>query len=102
MIFDLLAQIATDPVLPALPSAADWGPTITGYGSTGFAIWYAWYVTTKVIPDLVKQFRDEMQLERDYNQKNVDKLWVELRADNMRHIEAMNKMTEAFETFGER
>lgn len=37
-----------------------------GVVSLGFVAWYAYYVTTKVIPDLVANFNREIQTERQF------------------------------------
>lgn len=43
-------------------------PAISTIGSMGFAVWYAWYITTVAIPKLLdshKQERTEMQARFD-------------------------------------
>ena len=34
-------------------------------GAAGFTVWYAWYTTSRVIPRLVQDFRDENRLTRE-------------------------------------
>ncbi len=40
------------------------GGLIGAAGSVSFAIWYGWYVTTKTIPKLVNDFREERAMDR--------------------------------------
>lgn len=37
----------------------DIAPAISSLGSIGFAVWYAWYTTTKSIPDLLASHKVE-------------------------------------------
>jgi hypothetical protein len=40
------------------------GGLIGAVGSVGFAIWYGWHVTTKTIPSIVNDFREERKYDR--------------------------------------
>ena len=40
------------------------GGMIGAVGSVGFAVWYGWHVTTKTIPAIVSDFRQERLLDR--------------------------------------
>lgn len=43
-------------------------PAVSTVGSLGFAVWYAWYTTTSVIPKLLdahRQERQEMEVRHD-------------------------------------
>lgn len=39
-------------------------------GAAGFTVWYAWYTTSRVIPKLVEDFREENRLVRENEAKN--------------------------------
>lgn len=66
--------------------AADgWLNVAGGLTSLGFAVWYAWYVTTKVMPEkdrvhketidgLVRGFREETSDQRASHERNIDQL----------------------------
>lgn len=60
--FDLLIA-AMDPGVPAAgpfdPSTLL--PTVSALGSLGFAVWYAYYTTTVMIPKLLEAHRTERQ-----------------------------------------
>jgi hypothetical protein len=70
----------------AIPeSAPSWLNAGGGLVSLGFAVWYAWWVTTKTIPErdkvhaetitgLVKEFRDEAKEQRQIHSAAVDKI----------------------------
>lgn len=52
-------------------------PMVSMIGSLGFAVWYAWYVTTVAIPKLM----DNHRAEREEMQKRFDQLLLDLRTD---------------------
>lgn len=64
--------------------------------STGFLAWYAWYVTTKVLPKQHKEAADERnRIETLHNEQlhqlkeDTERRWQELRQDL---IQFMNKL----------
>jgi len=52
-------------------------PAVSMVGSLGFAVWYAWYVTTVAIPKLMADHRAE----RENVQKRFDQNVIDLRSD---------------------
>lgn len=67
----------------------NWLNAAGGLTSLGFAVWYAWFVTTKVMPErdkthaetvsgLVKEFRDEAREQRQLHTATVDKIDVSM------------------------
>ena len=60
-------------------------PGILNLGGTAFAVWFGWYATTKTIPGIVKDFRDEMAKEREFHQEQVDKLLTKVESVSCRH-----------------
>lgn len=68
---ELLAQNGVDAGL-----TNSWAQVIAGITSLGFAVWYAWYTTTKTIPGMnrqhseamiraISEFRQEVREQRD-------------------------------------
>lgn len=66
-------------------NAPNWLNAAGGLTSLGFAVWYAWFVTTKTIPErdkvhadtiqgLVKEFRDEAKEQRQVHTQAVEKI----------------------------
>jgi hypothetical protein len=47
---------------------------IAALSGGGFSIWYGWYTTSVTIPRIVTDFREEMRLEREFHDKQIDKL----------------------------
>jgi len=41
--------------------ANSWMQVVAGISSLGFAVWYAWYTTTRTIPEMNKQHSENMQ-----------------------------------------
>lgn len=77
-------------VLRLLTLAADVAPTIdpstilpamSTLCSLGFAVWYAWHVTTKAMPDQQKEHRDQLRDITDSHNKLIDKLVSDFRTD---------------------
>lgn len=77
----LLGQ-ADSPVQDGIPN---WLNAAGGLTSLGFAVWYAWFVTTKTIPErdrvhaetignLVQEFRLEAKEQRQLHTAAVDKI----------------------------
>lgn len=67
-----------------VPDAPNWLNTLGGLTSLGFAVWYAWYVTTRTIPErdkthaetisgLVSEFREEQKETRAANEKTMER-----------------------------
>ncbi len=85
----LLAIIAE--AVPAVTTDSSaplgWATALTGGSATAILGWYAWYTTTKTIPNLVDSFRAEMKAERDQHGE-------EMRAANDRHAEEMRAANE--------
>lgn len=104
---------------------ADTGPSTDGIativataGSGGFAIWYAWYTTTRVIPEketkhstqvekLIESFegeckeqrelfRDECEAQRAMHREEMGKLWAEVKEMNRIQHEETATMRNAF------
>lgn len=48
------------------------GGLIGAAGGVGFAIWYGYHVTTKTIPSIVKDFREERLLDREEHKADRD------------------------------
>lgn len=74
----------------ALPNnTPNWLNAAGGLTSLGFAVWYAWWVTTKTIPErdkihaetinsIVKEFREESKEQRQLHTAAVDKIDVSM------------------------
>lgn len=60
------------------------GGLVGAAGGVGFAIWYGYHVTTKTIPSIVKDFREERALDRD-----------ERKAERDTFTDAVNRMNAA-------
>lgn len=80
----VLGQIESIP-----PNASNWLNAGGGLVSLGFAVWYAWWVTTKTIPErdkvhaetvqaLVQEFRQEAKEQRQLHTAAVDKIDVSM------------------------
>ncbi len=53
----LMLLLAADPVAFDMASVA---PMLSTLGSLGFAVWFGWYVTTRMIPDMQREHRQAM------------------------------------------
>jgi hypothetical protein len=73
-----LAQVVSQ----TIPDVPDW---VSSVPATAILGWYAWHTTTRTIPQLVSDFRDDMkasraemrdelQAERNYHQANLKML----------------------------
>lgn len=60
------------------------GGLLGAAGGVGFAIWYGYHVTTKTIPNIVGDFREERKLDRE-----------ERRIEREEFSEALGKITDA-------
>ncbi len=61
--------------LPGLPPGApSWLNATGGVISLCFTAWYAWHVTTHVIPDMVKAFREEAKEQRALHAADMHKI----------------------------
>lgn len=80
----VLGQVETLP-----DNAPNWLNAAGGLTSLGFAVWYAWWVTTKTIPErdkihaetvkvLVDEFRAESKEQRQLHTAAVDKIDVSM------------------------
>lgn len=78
----MLWTILADDVAPKI---SDWIHTGGPIMSWGFAIWYAWYTTTKTIPDqnkqhaqtiqrLVDEFRNEAKEQRELERQRFQQM----------------------------
>src|SRR3990167_1394500 len=47
---------------------------VTQFSSVGFAVWFAYYTVTKLVPDLVKDFRSDIKEKRESFLKHLDLL----------------------------
>jgi hypothetical protein len=70
-------------------STPNWLNALGGLTSLGFAVWYAWYVTTKTIPErdkvhaatiseIVTEFREESKEQRQAQVATVERLSVSI------------------------
>lgn len=64
-----------------MPQGFDLNPWSAG--AAGFTVWYAWHTASRVIPQLVKDFREEAQLAREEN-----------RADREAYLKGLAAITE--------
>ena len=60
--FSILADIASQTATTG--SDALLAGLVGSIGGTGFSVWYGWYVTTKAIPRIVCEHRDERKADR--------------------------------------
>lgn len=63
----LLADAASD-----LTPSGLIGGMVGAAGGIGFAVWYGWFVTTRTIPGLVKDFKDERVIDRQERRAERD------------------------------
>lgn len=56
------------------------GGMVGAAGGIGFAVWYGWHVTTKTIPSLVKDFKDERIIDRAERRSERDEFKSALRS----------------------
>ena len=71
--FELLAAEATTHSTPD----GLIGGLVGASGGISFAIWYGWYVTTKTIPKIVDDFREERKLDREDRKSDRDERKLE-------------------------
>jgi len=74
--FELLAAEATTHSTPD----GLIGGLVGASGGISFAIWYGWYVTTKTIPKIVEDFREERKLDREDRKSEHDEFKSALKA----------------------
>ena len=53
--------------------SASWLTIVGGLTSNGFAVWYAWYTTTKTIPEAQKAHAEAMEKKDALNAAAMDK-----------------------------
>lgn len=77
--------------------AFSWGADLTALGVLG---WYCWYVTTRTIPKLTQEFRDESTEERtlyrDEAEKNRTLFVDEARTQREMHVRNLEKMSDSW------
>ena len=56
------------------------GGLVGASSGISFALWYGWYVTTKTIPKLVSDFREERILDREDRKSERDEFKSALKA----------------------
>lgn len=62
----LLADVAPSaPILSGGGTDALLAGLVGSLGGGGFSVWYGWYVTTKAIPKIVEDHREERKLDRE-------------------------------------
>ncbi len=77
-----------------------------GVISLGFAVWYAWYVTTRTIPDmnarhaetiqkLVEEFRQEAREQREQHRADIAQFWAAHREESERLQEGLRQLAVA-------
>jgi hypothetical protein len=77
-----ISALAMTPIAQAIPDVPDW---VSSVPATAILGWYAWHTTTRTIPQLVADFREDMkaaraemrtelQLERDAHQAHMKML----------------------------
>ena len=55
-------------------------PALSAIGSLGFAIWFAYYTTTKTLPDQQKEHRDAIKELTETHSNTIKELVAEMRA----------------------
>ena len=55
-------------------------PALSAIGSLGFAIWFAYYTTTKTLPDQQKEHRDAMKDMTETHASTIKELVAEMRS----------------------
>lgn len=63
--FSLFAQIE---------AGVSWESLLAMLSGGGFSIWFGWYTTTKTLPKIVDDFREEMKLERESHAHEIEQL----------------------------
>lgn len=66
-------------------------------GSLGFGgvlAWYCWYVTSKTLPTLVQEFREETQQIRDASDRQLERVLSEQRSENEKYRATVERMVE--------
>lgn len=98
----LLSQVSNSSDVP------QWFQVGSGVFGSGFALWYAWYSTTKIIPRMQKSHSDQLsQLHKQYSDV-INRLVTEFREDAKEQrvseasrtalvVDAINRMTDAFD-----
>ncbi len=77
-----------------------------GVVSLGFAVWYAWYVTTRTIPDmntrhaetiqkLVEDFRQEAREQREQHRADIGQFWAAHREESERLQIGLRQLADA-------
>lgn len=69
--------------------STNWLTIIGGLTSTGFAVWYAWYTTTKTIPDAQKAHAEAMEKKDALNAAAMDK-------KDAQHAATISNLVEEF------
>lgn len=92
------------------PSEADWlrgfSTAISAVAGPGFAVWYAWYMTTRRIPEIElahKSTIDRMQVEHSAEVKSlienfradIRSLWDQKRADDAAFRDALKELRQS-------
>lgn len=55
-------------------------PALSAIGSLGFAIWFAYYTTTKTLPDQQKEHREAIKELNETHANTIKELVTELRS----------------------
>ena len=77
-----------------------------GVISLGFAVWYAWYVTTRTIPDmntrhaetiqkLVDDFRQKSREQRELHRTDIAQFWAAHREESERLQVGLRQLADA-------
>lgn len=71
--------------------SADWIQYLGGMTSLGFAVWYAWYTTTVIIPNKDRQHAETISKIVDTNAEAMNRAMSEFRAEVREQREAFSK-----------
>jgi hypothetical protein len=55
-------------------------PALSAIGSLGFAIWFAYYTTTKTLPDQQKEHRDAIKELTETHAGTIKEMMAEMRS----------------------
>jgi hypothetical protein len=78
------------------PEPSPWIHVAGAVLSSGFAVWYAWYTTTKTIPDMQKEHREERKELVDTCKQLTTDFRSELSAERLHREKEAKENREQF------
>lgn len=75
----------------------DWTPAISAIGSVGFAVFFAAYAATKLIPDLIKDNREQVERLTSDHRESVEKVTTQHAATIKEIVGEMKEQRNDFD-----